>query len=189
MPNYVYGSESDFDLYHYGVLGMKWGIRRYQKKDGTYTQAGVARYRKAESAYKHAKNSVEEKAAKREMKWEYKNLKRSYRADKGKKLSDQNHLAAGTGKQVAKKVVKTLAIGSLAIPVASSFLGGVGLGVATASGLVSAAELPVAFYNTATGANMISAGSTFISAYKSAKLVKQHQDVNIYKEEKEKRGG
>lgn len=29
---------------HYGVLGMKWGIRRYQNKDGTLTPAGKKRY-------------------------------------------------------------------------------------------------------------------------------------------------
>ena len=31
-------------LEHYGVLGMKWGIRKYQNKDGTLTPAGKARY-------------------------------------------------------------------------------------------------------------------------------------------------
>lgn len=32
-------------LAHYGVKGMKWGFRRYQKKDGSLTQAGKKRYR------------------------------------------------------------------------------------------------------------------------------------------------
>ena len=31
-------------LYHHGVKGMKWGVRRFQKKDGTLTDAGKKRY-------------------------------------------------------------------------------------------------------------------------------------------------
>lgn len=31
-------------LAHYGILGMKWGVRRYQNKDGSLTAAGEARY-------------------------------------------------------------------------------------------------------------------------------------------------
>ena len=31
-------------LNHAGVKGMKWGVRRYQNKDGTLTPAGKARY-------------------------------------------------------------------------------------------------------------------------------------------------
>lgn len=34
----------DSKLYHSGVKGMKWGIRRYQNADGTLTEEGRARY-------------------------------------------------------------------------------------------------------------------------------------------------
>lgn len=37
------------DIAHYGVLGMKWGIRRYQNKDGSLTPEGKAR---AKAEYK-----------------------------------------------------------------------------------------------------------------------------------------
>lgn len=32
------------ELYHYGIKGMRWGVRRWQNKDGSLTSAGKKRY-------------------------------------------------------------------------------------------------------------------------------------------------
>ena len=36
---------SNNELTHWGIKGQKWGVRRYQKKDGSLTSAGKNRYR------------------------------------------------------------------------------------------------------------------------------------------------
>jgi hypothetical protein len=33
------------ELYHWGIKGMKWGVRRYQNKDGSLTAHGKKRYK------------------------------------------------------------------------------------------------------------------------------------------------
>ncbi|RHT38321.1 hypothetical protein DW790_05550 [Firmicutes bacterium AM31-12AC] len=45
MNDYVVIRDSDTEeLYHHGVKGMKWGVRRYRNKDGSITEAGKKRY-------------------------------------------------------------------------------------------------------------------------------------------------
>ena len=39
------------ELQHHGILGQKWGIRRYQNKDGSYTAEGKARYYNSDGSW------------------------------------------------------------------------------------------------------------------------------------------
>lgn len=40
----IYGSDRSSELEHFGLKGMKWGVRRFQNKDGSLTEAGKQRY-------------------------------------------------------------------------------------------------------------------------------------------------
>lgn len=51
------------ELYHHGIKGQKWGVRRYQNADGSLTKAGIKRYGKMsddklqKSLYKQVKKA------------------------------------------------------------------------------------------------------------------------------------
>ena len=67
----------DYELYHHGIKGMKWGGRRYQNTDGSLTNAGKKRA-------EHKLNKLFEKSDKAISK--YKSYDRQYKlADAGAK--------------------------------------------------------------------------------------------------------
>ena len=115
MRDHICTSFTDWEsgLQHYGVLGMKWGMRRFQNSDGSLTAAGQKHYAKTGEYgfhYKsHATKKYTRKAARAERKGKlekaakFKNrAKRSAEVDRGeqeyaKKLS--------TGKAVALSLI------------------------------------------------------------------------------------
>lgn len=49
LNNYIIHSDGSFisedELYHHGIKGMKWGVRKYQNPDGSLTAKGKKRYK------------------------------------------------------------------------------------------------------------------------------------------------
>lgn len=44
-------NKNDLEIYHHGIKGQKWGILRYQNKDGTLTALGKLRVKKLREKY------------------------------------------------------------------------------------------------------------------------------------------
>ena len=75
----------DGELYHFGILGMKWGVRRYQNPDGTLTEEGMRRYRKGEDGKYHKRSAIERMKYDKEMATAKKHAVKNFLKDPGNK--------------------------------------------------------------------------------------------------------
>jgi len=101
--------QGDDELYHFGIKGMKWGVRRFQRKDGTRTKAGKKRERdtwKRNEANKISDEELRRRIQRLETERRYKNLMESEGSRTAKDLA-RNIVSTSTG-----KVIGTLAAGS-----------------------------------------------------------------------------
>ena len=87
------------ELYHHGIKGQKWGVRRYQNADGTRTSAGRAQQAKNYSAQQRQRDrkiygsGAEHRINKRMLNGEsiqsarHNEVERKARIDSGKKIA------------------------------------------------------------------------------------------------------
>lgn len=61
--------ENNDELQHWGIKGMKWGVRRYQNKDGSLTPAGKKRYSNDASDYEKYRDEKEYDGFDNDSKW------------------------------------------------------------------------------------------------------------------------
>lgn len=180
------------ELYHHGIIGMRWGVRRFQNEDGSYTREGLARYNAAEQNYKARDARYKElkktkaskgditnarlarKNAKRDLSKMYDDVKMDRKADRGKERYSKGQTITGRN-----QVTRTLSsVGAL------SFIAAVG----TAYYKVGNARIPGLLLDVSLGASAAAAASKAINnkgnnelrAYYNHSRHNMSQDVSRY---------
>lgn len=92
------------ELYHFGIKGMKWGVRRYRNKDGSLTPAG--KKRKSESLHEDYIKSHTRKSSKSMSDAELRS--RINRLEMEKKYNQLSTEHVNKGKAYANKSMKAL---------------------------------------------------------------------------------
>ena len=100
------------ELYHHGVKGQKWGVRRYQNADGTLTEKGKARLAKYQSKQIKAVNKAYRpilKSTQKHVDLELKKFDNLDFSDKSEK--NQKKIQTQQAKTISKMIDHSIAIG------------------------------------------------------------------------------
>lgn len=100
-------------LAHFGIKGMKWGIRRYQNKDGSLTPAGKERYSADRDLKSLSDQELRDRISRLELEKRYKSLTTSdadvKRTNRGKEFITS--VLESSGRNVATQLA-TYAMGT-----------------------------------------------------------------------------
>ena len=105
------GIDSSKALSHYGILGQKWGQRRWQNADGTFNEAGKERY----FGKSEKKEKTEEKSGSNDVKVNW-NYPKDFKGDK-KKVEKEANLWIKEEKEKAKDLAPYETLKSITINV------------------------------------------------------------------------
>ena len=141
-------------LRHYGVIGMKWGMRKYQNEDGSLTPEGKARYDSGEMYKSHGTKKLEKRVAKLKKKKEAasksgkntarvsKKLKKKMDRLKTSKIMDKAYLDYARKTSYGKAILQNLLFGSFGARGYQQSRA-MGLGRLTSAGMANASSTPL----------------------------------------------
>lgn len=164
-------NNSGMEIYHWGIKGMKWGVRRYQNKDGTLTPAGIRRYAKQDAEeYANAKMFYGEGAGNRRKLINATVKQRSkqagYKEEFERQLAQQDMVKAASRARTERKAKDAKkAVGKASRSAINIAMGNVGRASASAAAVYAVAH--------ATGIDKK------IGAYIVQKLIRQNRIVRV----------